>query len=122
MSTGETVKVKVAGEDLLLPTTMGVLRQLARAEVCPMFLSAQAAMTKKPMHLSLDQACTILAIGMNAAGIRGATPETVWQAARRRPMGCPEVSSAALDYLTAFVSLMPDTETPPEVAGASPKE
>lgn len=117
MNNGETVAVSVAGEDLNLPLSMTVLRQLGRAQVCPIYLSGMAAIERRPLVLDLYQSCTALAIGMNAAGLPNATPDAVWHAARVRDNGCAQVNAVALEYLMAFVSAMPANDTPAPAAG-----
>lgn len=121
---GDTVTVRVGGEDFKLPVTLAVLRSLARAKVCPMYLSGLAAMAGRPLVLDFDQSLTVVALGLQAAGITGATPESVWKQARKIEGGSKQVQDAALDYLTVFLREMPVTEAAPGPAtpeGANPK-
>lgn len=117
MNNGESVQVSVAGEDLLLPLSMYILRQLGKAGVCPIYLSGIAAMEGRGMVLDLGQACSVLAIGMQAAGLSKTTPEQLWLDARKRDRGCAELGAMATAYLSAFIRDMPDLTVPAEAAG-----
>lgn len=108
---GETVTVRVAGQDLKLPLNMGMVRALGHANVCPVYLANVAAMRHTGLAINLDQALTILALGMVGCGV-AATPETLWVALRKRPGGANEVNDAAMTYLHAFIQDMPVLEVP----------
>lgn len=118
---GDVVKVRIAGEDLKLPVSLAVLRSLARAKVCPLYLAGVCAIEGRPMVLDYSQTLTVLTLGLQAAGVTAATPETLWKAAIGRDHGSKELQDAGLDYLTAFLRLMPVTEVPPGPEDASPK-
>lgn len=121
MAPGEVVTVVVAGEDIKLPVNLRVLGSLGRAKVCPIYLSSMAALAGRGLAITLDEALTALSLGMQAAGITGASSETLWQAARKRPLGCKELNEAALDYLMAFITQIPMDQAPPAPDGAAPK-
>lgn len=122
MDAGDSVQVVVAGESLRLPLSMRALKRLGDAQVCPVYLSQLAVLQGRPLVLTLEQACTVLAVGLVCAGVQTATPETVWRASRQREHGPMEVADRALEYLTGFLRDMPQTQAVPAAEGAAPKE
>jgi hypothetical protein len=116
---GEAVEVKVGGESVRLPVSMAALGALGRAQVCPIYLSSLAALSGRPLVLTLDQVLTVIALGLSAAGV-SVTREKLWQDARQTDMGCRDLNAAALDYLTQFCRAMPEDDAPPPPAGGEP--